>query len=130
MKQARIGVQQATTGADFVADKLQPATPAKVFPDTPSMYTALLAGQIDAAMTDTSIVLAQAGQSKGIFVVIGQYQTGETYGALYPKGSPNEDAINKIIKSLEDDGTLAALSAKYLAAAWGADPTKVPYFNK
>jgi polar amino acid transport system substrate-binding protein len=130
LKASRIGVQQATTGADFVSDKLQPATPAKVFPDTPSMWTALQAGQIDAAMTDTSIVLAQAGQSNGLFEVVGQYSTGETYGALYPKGSANEDTLNKIIKALEDDGTLAALSAKYLAAAWGADPTKVPYYNK
>jgi hypothetical protein len=29
----------------------------------------------------------------------------------------------------EDDGTLQKLSAKYLAAAWGTDPAKVPYFQ-
>jgi polar amino acid transport system substrate-binding protein len=129
IKKLRIGVQQATTGADFVANALKPETPAKVFPDTPSMFTALQAGQIDVAMTDTSIVLAQAGQSNGLFAVVGQYATGETYGALYPKGSANEEAINKIIKALEDDGTLKTLAAKYLAAAWGADPTTIPYFK-
>jgi polar amino acid transport system substrate-binding protein len=129
IKKLRIGVQQATTGADFVSDKLKPDTPAKVFPDTPSLFTALQAGQIDVAMTDTSIVLAQAGQSNGIFQVVGQYATGETYGALYPKGSANEEAINKIIKALADDGTLKALAAKYLAAAWGSDPTTIPYFK-
>jgi polar amino acid transport system substrate-binding protein len=74
-------------------------------------------------------VLAQAGQSNGLFEVVGQYSTGETYGALYPKGSANEAALNKIIQALIDDGTLKALSAKYLAAAWGADPSKIPYFN-
>jgi polar amino acid transport system substrate-binding protein len=129
IKKAQIGVQQATTGADFVANTLKPEKPAKVFPDTPSMFTALQAGQIDAAMTDTSIVLAQAGQSGGLFEVIGQYSTGETYGALYPKGSANEAALNKIIQALIDDGTLKTLSAKYLAAAWGADPGKGPYFK-
>lgn len=129
IKKAKIGVQQATTGADFVANTLKPDTPAKVFPDTPSMFTALQAGQVDVAMTDTSIVLAQAGQSNGAFAVIGQYSTGETYGALYPKGSANEDNINKIIKALEDDGTLKTLAAKYLAAAWGSDPTSIPYFK-
>jgi polar amino acid transport system substrate-binding protein len=129
IKKAKIGVQQATTGADFVANTLKPETPAKVFPDTPSMFTALQAGQVDVAMTDTSIVLAQAGQSNGTFAVVGQYATGETYGALYPKGSANEDAINKIIKALEDDGTMKALAAKYLAAAWGTDPTAIPYFK-
>jgi polar amino acid transport system substrate-binding protein len=129
MKGLRIGVQSATTGADFVHDKLKPSTPEKVFPDTPSMFTALMAGQIDAAMTDTAIVLGQAAASNGALEVPGQYHTGETYGALYPKGSANNAAFDKIIQSLVDDGTLAKLSAKYLAAAWGADPTKIPYLN-
>jgi polar amino acid transport system substrate-binding protein len=129
MKTLRIGVQQATTGADFVANKLKPTPGVKVFPDTPSMFTALAANQIDAAMTDTAIVLGQAAVSNGTMQVVGQYSTGETYGALYPKDSPNGPKFDKIIQALIDDGTLAGLSAKYLAAAWGEDPTKVPYFQ-
>jgi len=129
MKTLRIGVQTATTGADFVTGKLMPTQQVKQFPDTPSMFAALAAGQIDAAMTDTAIVLGQAAASNGTMVVPGQYHTGEVYGALYPKGSANEATLDKIIKALEDDGTLAQLSAKYLASAWGADPTKIPYFE-
>ena len=129
IRDMRIGVQQATTGADFVTGKLKPKTPASVYPDTPSMFTALQAGQADVAMTDTSIVLAQAGTSNGVFEVVGQYATGETYGALYPKGSNNAKTFDKIIEALKTDGTLDKLAAKYLAAAWGADPTKVPYFK-
>ncbi|HWA43900.1 MAG TPA: ABC transporter substrate-binding protein [Hypericibacter adhaerens] len=129
MKTLRIGVQQGTTGADFVHDKLKPTNPEKVFPDTPSMFTALQAGQIDVAMTDTAIVLGQAAVSNGMFVVVGQYSTGETYGALYPKASPNGKILDQIIQALIDDGTLKALSAKYLAGAWGADPATIPYFK-
>ena len=128
MKDMRIGVQQATTGADFVANKLKPTPGVKVFPDTPSMFTALAANQIDAAMTDTAIVLGQAAVSNGLMEVVGQYSTGETYGALYPKDSTNAANFDKIIQALIDDGTLAQLAQKYLAAAWGADPTKIPYF--
>jgi polar amino acid transport system substrate-binding protein len=129
IRKMRIGVQQATTGADFVHDKLKPTTPEKVFPDTSGMFTALMAGQIDVAMTDTAIVLGQASQSSGALEVVGQYSTGETYGALYPKGSANAATIDKIIQSLKDDGTLAKLAEKYLAQAWGADPTKIPYYK-
>ena len=129
IKGMRIGVQQATTGAAFVDQKLKPKTPASVYPDTPSMFTALQAGQIDVAMTDTSIVLAQAGASNGVFEVVGQYQTGETYGALYPKGGANNATLDQIIQALKDDGTLKMLSAKYLTPAWGADPLAVLYFN-
>jgi polar amino acid transport system substrate-binding protein len=129
MKKAKIGVQGATTGADFVEKKLKPETAAMVFPDTPSMFASLQAGQIDAAMTDTAIVLGQAAASEGLFEVVGQYATGEQYGALYPKGSANNATIDKIIEALQKDGTLDKLSAKYLAEQWGADPTKVPYLQ-
>ena len=129
MKGLRIGVQTATTGADFVTGKLKPAPQVKQFPDTPSMFAALAANQIDAAMTDTAIVLAQATASGGAQTVVGQYATGETYGALYPKDSANKATFDKIIQSMIDDGTLKKLSAKYLAAAWGTDPSTVPYFQ-
>jgi len=129
IKDMRIGVQQATTGADFVDQKLKPNKPANVYPDQPSMFTALAAGQIDVAMTDTSIILAQAGASNGTQEAVGQYATSETYGALYPKGSKNGATIDKIIQALIDDGTLKMLSSKYLAAAWGSDPSTVPYFK-
>ena len=129
IKSSRIGVQQATTGATFVDEQLKPSTPAKVFPDTPSMFTALQAGQVDVAMTDTAIVLGQAAASRGLFTVIGQYSTGEKYGALFPKGSKNEATLNKVLQALIDDGTTKKLAAKYLAAAWGQDPTKIPYWK-
>ena len=129
IKGLRIGVQMATTGADFVTGKLKPTQQVKQFPDTPSLWAALAANQIDVAMTDTAIVLAQASASNGTQAVVGQYSTGETYGALYPKGSANEAAFDKIIQSMIDDGTLKTLAAKYLAAAWGTDPTTVPYFQ-
>jgi polar amino acid transport system substrate-binding protein len=129
IKSSTIGVQQATTAGDFTDQTLKPSKPVKVFPDTPSMFTALQAGQVDVAMTDTAIVLGQASESHGLFVVPGQYHTGEKYGALFPKGSANEAAINKVIEELVSDGTTKKLAAKYLAAAWGKDPTKIPYWK-
>ncbi len=129
IRSMRIGVQQATTAASFVDDKLKPEQQVRVFPDTPSMFTSLQANQIDVAMTDTGIVLAQAAVSGGRFEVVGQYATGETYGAIYPKGSPNGAKFDQVIQALIDDGTLKRLAGTYLADMWGADPTAVPYFR-
>jgi len=129
IKGMRIGVHQGTTGADFVANVLKPTQPAKIFPDVPGMFTALAAGQIDAALTDTAYVLGEASKSNGTMEVVGQYSTGETYGAIYPKGSANAATFDKIIQSMIADGTLKMLANKYLAAAWGADPTQIPYFK-
>ena len=106
MKGLRIGVQTATTGADFVTGKLKPQPEVKQFPDTPSMFAALAANQIDAAMTDTAIVLARPPPPTAAQTWSGQYATGETYGALYPKGSANEATLDKIIQAMIDDGTL------------------------
>ena len=128
LKKAKVGVQQATTGADFVTGKLGIAG-AQVYPDAGSMFAALAAGQIDAAVTDTSIVLAQEAEAKGKFKVVGQYQTGETYGAIYPKANPNNANLDKIMAAMIADGTMAKLSAKYLATAWGKDPASIPYFK-
>ena len=128
IKSARLGVQQATTGAAFVQDKLG-ITDVQVYPDQGDMFAALRAGQIDAAITDTSIVLAEVVANPDKVAVVGQYKTGESYGAIYPKDNPNNATIDKIMQAMIDDGTIAKLAGKYLAAAWGKDPATVPYFN-
>lgn len=128
IKSAKVGVQQATTGAAFVQDKLG-ITDVQVYPDQGDMFAALRAGQTDVAVTDTSIVLAEVVANPDKVEVVGQYKTGESYGAIYPKGNPNNATLDKIIQSMIDDGTIKKLGAKYLAAAWGRDPADVPYFN-
>jgi polar amino acid transport system substrate-binding protein len=80
-------------------------------------------------VTDTSIVLAEVVANPDKVDVVGQYKTGESYGAIYPKGNANNATIDKIMQSMIDDGTIGKLGAKYLAAAWGRDPAAVPYFN-
>jgi polar amino acid transport system substrate-binding protein len=128
-KNLRIGVHQGTTGADFVTDVLKPTKQVQVYPNVPGMIAALTAGQIDAAANDTAYMLGYSAKSNGAFVVVGQYNTGETYGAVYPKGSANEATFDKIIQSMKDDGTLTKLASKYLAQAWGIDPNTIPYFK-
>lgn len=128
IKDVTVGVQQATTGASFATDKLK-LTKVNVYPDQGDMFTALRAGQIDAAITDTSIVLAEEVRGEGKIKVPGQYKTGESYGALYPKGGANNATVDKIIQSIIDDGTMKKLGAKWLASVWGKDPAEVPVWN-
>ena len=128
IKALRIGVQQGTTGETFARESIK-AGNLKVFPDTPGMFTALQAGQIDVAMTDTSIVLSQAKESAGRFKVIAQYKTGESYGALLPKNGKNNKMIDAILADMIKDGTVAKIQKKYLFDVWGGDPTKIPYLK-
>ncbi|HYM99782.1 MAG TPA: ABC transporter substrate-binding protein [Aestuariivirgaceae bacterium] len=128
LKDKVVGVQEATTGGTFAMDTLKLKN-VQVYPSQADMFTALAASQIDVAMTDTSIVLAEELKTQGKLQVVGQYKTGETYGALYPKGSSNNAAFDAVIQSMIDDGTMSKLADKYLAAVWGKDPAKVPYFK-
>lgn len=125
----RLGVKQGTTGADFVRDTLKPTQSPKIFAGDVELQAALQAGQIDAALTDVAIVLGKARESKGKLAVIGQYATGESYGALYPKGSKNTPAINGAIAEMQKDGTLNALSTTYLTRAFGGDPAAIPEWS-
>ena len=123
------GVQASTTAQTYLTDVVKPAKEAAVFQDTPSMFAALTAKQIDAVMLDTSILLGQAAQSNGAQEVVAQFSTGEEYGAIYQKGSPNAAAFDKIISDYSSDGTLKALSDKWLVPVFGGDPSAIPYLT-
>ena len=119
------GVQSGTTGADYVADVLQPEQEAQVFQDLAAGFAALQAGQVDAFMMDTAIVLSQAAESGGEQEVVAQFTTGEEYGGILPEGSAgsaNAEAINGILAELEEDGSLSDFAVEWL----GGDPEAIP----
>ncbi|MEP6815635.1 MAG: ABC transporter substrate-binding protein [Marmoricola sp.] len=116
-----------TTSVPFIQDKLK--CNAKVYPNSQTLYQSVLSGQVDAAFLDTAIVLAEAKSTGGRLEVAGQYKTGEKYGAIYPKGSANEKALNKGIGTMLGDGTTDQLSKSYLGPAFGGDPSSVPVWT-
>jgi polar amino acid transport system substrate-binding protein len=129
IRDVRIGVAEGTTGEEFVANRLKPTKPVTAFANDPELVTALKEGRIDAVVHDTTILLAYPRKKEDRVRLVGQYRTGQSYGALYPKGSPDKEELDRIIKQLIDDGTLAKLSAVYLGAAFGQDPVKIPYLT-
>jgi polar amino acid transport system substrate-binding protein len=115
-KKLRWGVQLNTTATSYLADKIQPATEARVFDRTTDAFAALNAGQIDAVMLDTPIVLGAVKEKQVKNAeVIGQFKTGEVYGAVVNRGSKNLDAFNTTIKAMKADGFRDQLFKKYFA---------------
>lgn len=129
VRDVRIGVAEGTTGEEFVKDRIKPTKPVTAYANDPEMITALEEGRIDAVIHDTTILLAYPQKPGSRVTLVGQYRTDQGYGALYPTGSPNRDELDRVIKQLIDDGTLAKLSAVYLGAAFGQDPAKIPYIT-
>ena len=124
------GVQTGSTHVKFLKKVVQTDEAPRQFAETTEMFAALQAGQIDAAMTDTSILLAQAGQPGSGFEVVGQFAATEGfYGAIFPKGSKLRKKVDAVIEELEADGTLEALVQEWLVPEFGADPSQVPYID-
>jgi polar amino acid transport system substrate-binding protein len=122
-----VGVQASTT-AEYYAQGNKPGwtlSNLKSFPDLSTTYAALNAGQVDGVIIDTPINLGQAAQSSGALVVPAQFKTGDTYGAIFPKGNGKKAIFDPIIKGFVDDGTVTALVTKYFAG----DPAAVPFVD-
>ena len=120
-----LGVQVGTTAVAWAQDVLQPETDPKLFQDTTTMVTAVTSGQTDAAVQDTAIMLGFAKNSGGKLEVVGQYETGEHYAAIYPKSSEDADVMSGAIETMDEDGTLDKLSATWLGPELGGDPAAV-----
>jgi polar amino acid transport system substrate-binding protein len=129
VREKLLGVQVGTTSVAWAKDQLQPTKEPKAFQDTTSMVTAVSSGITDAAVQDTAIMLGFAKNSGGSLEVIGQFETGEQYAALYPKASENAEAMNEAISAMREDGSLDKLSAKWLGPELGGDPASVPVWT-
>jgi polar amino acid transport system substrate-binding protein len=90
-----VGVQLGTTSVAWAQDQLQPHSEPQLFQDTTSMVTAVSSGVVDLAVQDTAIMLGFAKNSGGALKVVGQYESGEHYAAIYPQDSPNGDTISE-----------------------------------
>jgi polar amino acid transport system substrate-binding protein len=95
-----------------------------VFTTKTELFTALKAKQVDAVLLDTSIELAQAPTQNA--TVVAQFDTGDQFAALLPKGSVNTKLVNAALATLKSNGTLDKLVTTWLLPAFKGDPTKVP----
>lgn len=125
VKGKRIAVLQGNVGADWVTHILKPQS-VLVYQSSPDMFTALMAHQIDAVVTDTTLALTQAKMSNGNIRVVGQYKVDQGYGIITAKTSVNTQAIDKAVAEFAADGTLKQLSTTYLQPMFGVSPDSVP----
>ncbi|BCW07644.1 ABC transporter substrate-binding protein [Arthrobacter sp. NtRootA1] len=115
-KGKKVGVQQATTGAQYAKDK---GIDAQQFEDSGLLVQALKAGTIDAAVGNQS-VLGYAIMDDSKLKRVEDYATGEKLGISIKKGNTAmADAVNATLKRITDDGTL-----KKFETTWFGEATK------
>jgi len=115
-KGKKVGVQQATTGAQYAKDK---GIDAQQFEDSGLLVQALKAGTIDAAVGNQS-VLGYAIKDDSKLKRVEDYATGEKLGISIKKGNTAmADAVNATLKRLTDDGSM-----KKFETTWFGEATK------
>jgi polar amino acid transport system substrate-binding protein len=113
MKDLLFGFQAATTGGDYINDKIQPDEQPREFSTLGAATQALANGQIDAFLMDVAIG-AEIVKARGDEVAMpGQFVTNERYGVLFEKGNPLRTQVNEAIEKIKSDGTLEKLQAKW-----------------
>ncbi|MFJ9342304.1 ABC transporter substrate-binding protein [Streptomyces sp. NPDC101733] len=121
LKDARIGVQVATTSYQAVLDQLKPSRQPSVFNTTNDEVNALKNGQIDAIVTDLPTVFYLAASELDNAKIVGQFGyaggTPEEFGLLLPKGSGYTSCVNEALNALKADGTIAKLTTQWLSAS-------------
>jgi polar amino acid transport system substrate-binding protein len=116
MKDLQFGFQAATTGGDYINDKIKPDKEPREFTTLGAATQALANGQIDAFLMDVAIG-AEIVKERGEDVdMTGQFTTNEQYGVLFEKGNPLRQQVNEALQKLKANGTLEQLQAKWFPA--------------
>jgi polar amino acid transport system substrate-binding protein len=77
-------------------------------------------GRIAGAVSDITGLVFSFQQMQDMHVVQ-RIRSGDRYGIMMQKGSPNLERVNDAITSMKEDGTLAALHEKWLGAPADAE---------
>lgn len=110
----RIGVQAETTGAAFAEENAPEGAEIIEFPDAPTAFTALRAGEIEAILQDFPVNAFQATLDEN-FTVSQRFPTGEQYGFAVKEEGADEllEAINASLAELRENGTYDEIFAEW-----------------
>lgn len=121
-KNPKLGAAVASTSLDAIENQL--GLKAQVFNDNAAAVAALKNAQIDGLVVDlpTAFYLSAVEVPKGI--IVGQLENSASNdagaGLLLAKDSPITSCVTQAVDAIRDNGTLAAITEKWLAASAGA----------
>ncbi len=121
LKDAKLGAMNGTTSLEAINTVIAPTTPPQVFDDNSLAAQALQNGQIDGLVVDLPTAFYMTGAQLTSGKVVGQLKTAggdaEQLGLLLAKDSELTPCVTAAVDSLRADGTLDALTEKWLSGA-------------
>ena len=122
LKAATIGVQIGTTSLAAVNSLIKPSHQPQVFNTSNDVVSAFKIHRVNAVVTDLATALELTATSLPHTAIAGQFSApgGDRWGVLMAKGSGLTPCVDHAVSTLNSDGTLAALSHRWIAAAASA----------
>ena len=125
LKNAKLGAAVGTTSLDAIENQIG-AKP-QVFNDNAAGVTALKNGQIDGLVVDLPTAFYLSGVEVKDGLIVGQLPSsgaGDQFGLLLSKGNKLTPCVSAAVDAITADGTLAAITDKWLATDAGAPVLK------
>ena len=125
LKSAKLGAAVGTTSLDAISEQIG-ATP-QVFNDNAAGVSALKNKQIDGLVVDLPTAFYLSGVEVPNGLIVGQLPStgaGDQFGLLLSKGSQITTCVSGAVDAITEDGTLAAITEKWLATDAGAPVLK------
>ena len=125
LKGAKLGAAVGTTSLDAISTQIG-ATP-QVFNDNAAGVSALKNKQIDGLVVDLPTAFYLSGVEVPNGLIVGQLPStgaGDQFGLLLTKGSKLTSCVTGAVDAITTDGTLAAITDKWLATDAGAPVLK------
>jgi polar amino acid transport system substrate-binding protein len=117
LRAMRLCAQGSSTGADLVTTTIRPAqTP--LLPGSVTVLTrGLRNGRCEAVVYDAPSLATLRTQVPSRYgPLAGVIRTGESYGAVFAKGSRLRGPVNRALAGLRNEGTIATLQKRWLTA--------------
>jgi polar amino acid transport system substrate-binding protein len=116
LRPLQLCTERNSTGYRLIRTTIRPAKPPLQAGNAQRLFGLLQGGRCDAAVYDTPILGAEvAGAADRYGPLVGRIVTGERYGAVFPKASRLRGRVDGIIRTLVTDGTVRALSRRWIA---------------
>ena len=125
LKNAKLGAAVGTTSLDAIQNQI--GVKPQVFNDNAAGVTALKNGQIDGLVVDLPTAFYLSGVEVKDGLIVGQLPStgaGDQFGLLLSKGSKLTTCVSGAVDAITADGTLAAITDKWLATDAGAPVLK------
>lgn len=125
LKDAKLGAAVGTTSLDAIQNQI--GIKPEVFNDNAAGVSALKNGQIDGLVVDLPTAFYLSGVEVTNGLIVGQLPSsgsGDQFGLLLSKGSALTSCVSAAVDAITADGTLAAITDKWLATDAGAPVLK------